>query len=363
MSIYWLPRIADFQGNSIRLLDIDTGIEFLAEDILMLVCPGSIDKGVQSFVETLPLKLRRKRHILTGSDDSKLQDVDTLCWLALKYIFNLFGYEKHREFVRWLRKHVTSSSNEGANLNLWNGKANNLSLSFDKRIVHSSLVSVMQPDRFDPTKIVPVHNVSVAPQLPASELIVAKLNSLHWFNIITNCQLLSLSDMYLNSRFSLFGAPPTLVPAIQDYYQQNQTLDIAVLEVFYLSFLYKRVDIPSLPDTDANLPNQLLRRRYLDCCQLVLENENISYSDLYFTFITDTDNLFLAQELDIALVFSYFKKHSSFPILRALEGGIFLQALDLCGLTVSLDNQLVSSLKVAYLNWLSTLLAEIISST
>lgn len=364
MNIYWLTRIADFQGNSIRLLDIDTGIEFLAEDILMLVCPGSIDKGVQSFVEILPLKLRRKRHIFTVSDDSKLQNVDTLCWLALKYIFNLFGYEKHREFVRWLRKDVAPSSNEGASLSLCNGKANNLSLSFDKRIVHSSQVSVIQPYRFEQTEIVPVHNVSVAAaRLPASELIVTKLNSLHWFNIITNCQLLSLSDMYLNSRFSLVGAPPTLVPAIQDYYQQNEILDIAVLEAIYLNFLYKRVDIPSLPGTDANLPNQLLRKRYLDCCQLILENENIFYSDLYFTFITDTDNLFLAQELDIALVFSYFKKHLSFPILRALEGGIFLQALDLCGLTGSLEHQLVSSLKVAYLNWLSTLLAEIISST
>ena len=363
MSIYWRPRIADFQGNSIRLLDINTGIEFLAEDILMLVCPGSIDKGVQSFVETLPLKLRRKRHIFSGSDDSKLQDVDTLCWLALKYIFNLFGYEKHREFVRWLRKDVTPGSNEGAPLSLWNGQANNLSLSFDKRIVHSDLVSVMQQARFEQTEIVPVQNVSVAARLPASELIVTKLNSLHWFNIITNCQLLSLSDMYLNSRFSLVGAPPTLVPAIQDYYQQNDSLGIAVLEAIYLSFLYKRVDIPSLSDTDANLSNKLLRKRYLDCCQLMLENENISYSDLYFTFITDTDNLFLAQELDIALVFSYFKKHLSFPILRALEGGVFLQALDLCGLTRCLDNQLVSSLKVAYLNWLSTLLSEIISST
>ncbi|MDF5727681.1 MAG: hypothetical protein PUP92_06480 [Rhizonema sp. PD38] len=366
MSIYWLTRIANFQGNSIRLLDINTGIEFLAEDILMLVCPGSIDKGVQSFVETLPVKLRRKRHIFTGSDDSKLQDIDTLCWLALKYIFNLFGYEKHRDFVRWLRKDVAVSSNEGASLSLWNGKVNNLSLSFDKRIAHTELVPVMQPVRFARTEFTPNRNVSITARLPASELIVTKLNSLHWFNIITNCQLLSLSDMYLNSHFSLVGAPPTLVPAIQNYYQQNESLGIAavaVLEVIYLSFLYKRVDIPSLLETDANLSNQLLRKRYLDCCQFVLENQNISYPDLYFTFITDTDNLFLAQELDLAIIFSYFKKNLSFPILRALEGGVFLQALDLCGLTGSLDNQLVLSLKVAYLNWLSTLLSEIISST
>ncbi len=351
MSIYWLPRTVKFQSNFIRLLDIDTGIEFFAEDILMLVCPGCIN-GIQSFIEVLPLKLRRKRQII--GNDSSLQEVDTLCWLALKYIFNLFGYEKHREFVRWLRQDIAPSSTANISLGLSSTKANNLG----EQLVNTG--QIVQCYRH--TKILPVQNVSVAARLPVSELIVTKLNSLHWFNIITNCELLSLSDMYLNSRFSLIGAPPTLVPAIQEYSLQNDNLDIAALEAIYLSFLYKRFDIP-LFDSYTDLSNKLLRKRYLDCCQLVLENVNISYSDLYFAFVTDTDNLFLAQELDIALVFSYSKKHLTFPILRVLEGGVFLQALELCGLTVSLDNQLVYSLKVAYLNWLATLLEEILSST
>ncbi|MEC4815880.1 MAG: hypothetical protein SAK29_21800 [Scytonema sp. PMC 1069.18] len=340
-SIYWL-RTVQFQDNSIKLLDIETGIEFLAEDILMLVCPTGIDFGVRSLVEILPLKLRRKRHVYS-KNNSNLQEVDTLCWLALKYVFNLFGYEKHREFVRWLRKDIAPSSH-------LKEKANN----------HISQVSTIQSNTHS-TKIVPVHHVNLATdRLAVSELIVTKLNSLHWFNIITNSQLLPLSEMYLKSRFSLIGAPPTLVPAIQDYHQRDESLSLGILEAVYLSFLYKGVGIPSLSNADANLSNQLLRKRYLDCCQLVLENVNISYFDLYFTFVTDADNLFLAQELDIALVFSYLKKRLPFPILRVLEGGVFLQALDLCGLTGSLDNQLASSLKVSYLNWLSTLLSEII---
>ncbi|PMB50716.1 hypothetical protein CEN40_01160 [Fischerella thermalis CCMEE 5205] len=265
MSIYWLPRIVKFQGNFIRLLDIDTGIEFLAEDILLLVCPGGINKGIQSFIEVLPLKLRRKRQIFIN--DSSLQEVDTLCWLALKYIFNLFSYEKHREFVRWLRQDIAPSNTANMSLGLSSTKANNLGeqLVDIGQIVHG----------YKHTKILPVQNVSVAARLPVSELIVTKLNSLHWFNIITNSELSSLSDMYLNSRFSLIGAPPTLVPAIQEYSLQNDNLDIAALEAIYLSFLYKRFDIP-LFDSYTDLSNKLLRKRYLDCCQLVLENVNIS---------------------------------------------------------------------------------------
>lgn len=55
MNIYWLPQTVEFQGNFIRFLDIDTGIKFFAEDILMLICLGGVNKGIQSF-EALPLK-------------------------------------------------------------------------------------------------------------------------------------------------------------------------------------------------------------------------------------------------------------------------------------------------------------------
>ena len=382
MIIYWLPRTAEFQGNFIRFLDIDTGIEFFAEDILMLVSPECIEKGIHLFIEAIPLKLRRKRQVFAEGEqsvgrlcqlvdttfaqrdrrlyslgDTKLKEIDTLCWLALKYIFNLFGYEKHREFVRWLRKDVALSSRTNMSLSLPLAKLTN-----NDRILGAGHIFTIQPPLPRETKLVPAHNVSVAARLPASELIVTKLNSLHWFNIITNHEILSLSDMYLNSCFSLIGAPPTLVPAIQEYSLRDKNLDVAVLEALYLSFLYKRVNIPPSLDFDPGLPNRLLRKRYLDCCQMVLQNENISYSDLYLAFVTDTNNLFLAQELDIALLFSYFRKHLSFPIIRVLEGGVFLQALELCGLAGTLDNQLVSSLKVAYLNWLSSLLEEIISS-
>ncbi|NMF63243.1 hypothetical protein DP113_34445 (plasmid) [Brasilonema octagenarum UFV-E1] len=286
MNIYWLTRIANFQGSSIRLLDIDTGIEFFAKDILMLVCPRNVDKEIQSFLEVLPLKLRRKRQVFTVNHE--LQEVDTLCWLALKYIFNLFGYEKHREFVRWLRKDVAPISSASLSLSPLPVRVNNP----DKRIFNTSRqIVAVQSLRSRRTELLPIHNTSIAARLPASELIVTKLNSLHWFNIITNCQLMSLSDMYLNSRFSLVGSPLTLVPAIHEYSLQNENLDIAVLEAIYLSFLYKQVDIPLL-DSDTDLSNKLLRKRYLDCCRLILENENISYSDLYLTFVNDAEIFF-----------------------------------------------------------------------
>ncbi len=334
-----------------RYLDIDTGIEFLAEDIRNLVCPRTIDKGTKSFVEALPPKLRRKRQIIDGIDGT-LKEVDTLCWLALKFVFNLFGYEEHREFVRWLRQEVAPNTNTS------NVRVGDDVVSLKKKVIIARQF-LNQSLCLKRTKVLPVKNALVASRLPASELIVAKLNSLHWFNIINNCQLVSLSKMYLNSRFSLVGAPPTLVPAIQDYsLLQNDTFDVAILEAIYLNFLYKQVTVPSL-NSEINLANQLLRKRYLDCCQLILENENISYLDLYVTFVTDADNLFLAQELDIALIFSYFKKHLTFPILRILEGGVFLQALDLCGSIGNLDSRVVSSLRVAYLNWLSALLEEV----
>ncbi|WP_148663095.1 hypothetical protein [Scytonema hofmannii] len=342
-----------------RILDIDTGIEFLAEDICNLVCPGIIGKGIKSFIEALPLKLRRQRQII--DENSTFKEVDTLCWLALKFVFNLFGYEKHREFVRWLRKDVVSSATTNTILTASKAHIENGIVSYGEKVgtIRQSLNQVIGLKN---TEFFSVKNVSVASRLPASELIVAKLNSLHWFNVINNCQLVSLSEMYYESRFSLVGAPPTLVPAIQDYsLLRNYTFDTALLEAIYLSFLYKQVSVP-LFDSEIDLPNKLLRKRYLDCCQLALENEKISYSDLYFAFVTNANNLFLAQELDIALIFSYFKKHLSFPILRILEGGVFLPALDLCGSIGTLDSQIVSSLRLAYLNWLSALLEEINSS-
>ncbi|MUG91729.1 hypothetical protein F7734_04235 [Scytonema sp. UIC 10036] len=341
-----------------RFLDIDTGIEFLAEDICNLVCPGIIDKGTKSFIEALPLKLRRYRPII--DENGTLKEVDTLCWLALKFVFNLFGYEKHREFVRWLRKDVVSSATAGTILTASKAHIEDGIISPGEK-VGTIRQSLNQTIGLKDTEDFSVKNVPVASRLPASELIVAKLNSLHWFNVINNCQLVSLSEMYYESRFSLVGAPPTLVPAIQDYSLRDDSFSAALLEATYLSFLYKQVSVP-LFHSGIDLQNHLLRRRYLDCCQLALENDNISYSDLYFAFVTDADNLFLAQELDIALIFSYLKKHLSFPILRILEGGIFLQALDLCGSIGTLDSQIVSSLRLAYLNWLSILLEEINSS-
>jgi|GEM_PF-5937758 len=329
---YWLPKTVQFQNHWINILDIDTGLEFILEDIRQLVCP---DYRIEALVAKLPLNLRRKRHLFPRNGEPCQENVDTLCWLALKYVFNLFGYEQHREFIRWIRKEVIPKLLTPT----YTGESSQVFLGQEPPN-HQMEISSQ-------TKNTLSYPVKVGSQLN-NELIATKLKSVHWFNTINNHQLLLLSKY--KKEFSLIGAPPTLIPVFLT----------TELSQCYLDLLYKQVKIPAFSETD-NLLNHLLRRRYLDFCQLCLENEKISYSDLYQTFITNEPNLFAAQELDIALIFYYLKNSLSFPIVKVLSGGVFLQAIDMCSQQGFLDEKLTSSLSIAYFNWLSTLLMEIIA--
>ncbi|NEU71767.1 hypothetical protein PI95_004010 [Hassallia byssoidea VB512170] len=324
MDNLWSLQVVKFEQNSIRLLNIDTGVEFFAEDIFVLVCPVASVSDIATYIADLPPKLRRRRYV--QSENNEIREVDTLCWLALKYIFNIFAYQRQREFVRWLRKDIAKKFGDRQKCNLVKSKS----------ATHSS----------------------------GLELVVTKLNSLHWFNSVNNTQLDALSTMYLQSEFSFFSAPPMLLPAIK-MYSDNTNLssnsDKSITQTTYLNFLYKKVDIPQLTATvEVNLFNQLSRKCYLSCCQLILENENISYYDLYQSFVRNANDLLLAQELDVTIVFHYSAKALPFSICNVLKGGIFLQALELCGTHQIFDIQAVLNFKLAYLTWLMKLANKIL---
>ncbi len=111
MSQVLYPRVVIFQGQELRVLDLATGIEFIAEDIFQIVSPyfrlGITEITKYNFIEIVPVKWRRKRSIVIFDET---HEFDTLCWLALTHIFKIFDYKDARDFIKWLRCEVATFS-------------------------------------------------------------------------------------------------------------------------------------------------------------------------------------------------------------------------------------------------------------
>lgn len=320
MTNIYIPTNAKFKLKQIRLLDVDTGLEFVAIDIFKLVSTLPVEV-LESLIKKLPDKFKRSRFIqLVG-----VIEVDTLCWLGLKYVFSQYNYQQQTSFIRWLRKDAKVSADSGQNI--------------------AALLESSQSQLAAPKK----SNIS---RTSKSNLIVPHFDKLNWFNKVTIPQLDILALMHRDDCFGLSGIPPSLVPTID----ANRISSDSELNSVYFSLLYKRIDIPILEETSLNLSQQLLSTLYLNCAQAVLNNQDISYVNLYSTFVSNSHNLLLAQELDLAIIFHYTRNFFPFPLIRVLEGSIFLQALYGCNSCQIITSRLTLALKFAYLNWLSTLI-------
>lgn len=316
----YIPINAKFKSKQIRLLDVDTGLEFVAIDIFKLVSTLPLEV-LEPLIKKLPDKFKRSRFIQLV----EVVEVDTLCWLGLKYVFSQYNYQQQTSFIRWLRKDVKVFADSGQNI---------------AALLESSQSQLAAPKR------------SSISRTNKSNLIVPHFDKLNWFNKVTIPQLDTLALMHQNDCFRLSGIPPSLVPTID----ANRISSDSELNSVYLSLLYKKVDIPILEETSLNLSQQLLSTLYLNCAQAVLNNQDISYVNLYSTFVSNSHNLLLAQELDLAIIFHYTRNFFPFPLIRVLEGSIFLQALYGCNSCQIITSRLALALKFAYLNWLSTLI-------
>ncbi|NJM73391.1 MAG: hypothetical protein HC862_26515, partial [Scytonema sp. RU_4_4] len=108
MKDLWVPIFVKFRDQSIRLLDVITGLEFLAYDVFLLVYPKDTNQECIQRINALPQKLQRKRKVLL---DGYVSECHTLCWLTIKYIFNQSGYLLQREFIHWIRKEISQKFN------------------------------------------------------------------------------------------------------------------------------------------------------------------------------------------------------------------------------------------------------------
>jgi hypothetical protein len=107
-------RIVNYQYYELRVVDIETGTEFVADDIFRLVSPFFClsvitDKIRSKYLETIPAKFRRKRTIYIADFESEVE-VDTLCWLALKHVFKIYDYKNSRQFIKFLRHEVVANT-------------------------------------------------------------------------------------------------------------------------------------------------------------------------------------------------------------------------------------------------------------
>lgn len=128
----------------------------------------------------------------------------------------------------------------------------------------------------------------------------------------------------------------------------------------YLKLLKKQVVIPDYEILyTSDLVARLLRQRYLSLASAVLGFNNINYFNLYDTFVISRSNLLLAQELDVAIIFSSKRTPNSYLLLQVIEGGFFLQTLLACTLVGVIEKSLSLQIKTAYINWLNYLLVNI----
>lgn len=97
MDNYFVPFKGIFNQYLINVLDIDSGVEFIADDIFNLVdCVNSISGYCNLHESQYTIRL-----ILM---DGLLCDKKTLNWLGLQQIFYNTDYKNQKEFARWTRK-------------------------------------------------------------------------------------------------------------------------------------------------------------------------------------------------------------------------------------------------------------------
>lgn len=355
MNQFFIPIKAAFAEQTVNVLNIDSGLEFLAEDIFCLVAKNfPYDSGYKTLMESqlnssnvLPKNLDCIRTVLI---DGVLHQKQTLTWLALKHVFQKFGYSNGKEFVRWIRK---------------------------------TLSPALALESSDDTNLKTVEGIK----------------SLSWFFSESNNCLDSLVSIYQPNLFSFFGIPPSIVPVLNNFCDfnkgvnntgaylksagqtelkingdlcshtvyKNQDVDSSCCQFsalqsyqYYLKLLKKQIIIPGYEILyTSDLAARLLRQRYLSLASIVLDFNNINYFNLYDTFVVSRSNLLLAQELDIAIIFSFKKSPNSYLMLQVIEGGFFLQSLFACTLAGAIDKPLSLQIKSAYINWLNYLLVNI----
>ncbi|WP_169221955.1 hypothetical protein [Brasilonema sp. UFV-L1] len=171
-----------------------------------------------------------------------------------------------------------------------------------------------------------------------------------WFYNLGNKEVNALALLFPSRKYDCLDDSSNLM-SLMKFVDKDLTFSSS-LEALYFSFLYKEIDIPNeISSGNSNLQDLLLRNRYLDCCQFVLGKSSISYIDLYQSFVIESSDLILAQELDVAVILAYRRKMMPMLFLRVLEGGLFVQALNACVVSGSLNNEeLALALKNFYMN-------------
>ncbi|BDA75903.1 hypothetical protein CAL7716_100690 (plasmid) [Calothrix sp. PCC 7716] len=361
MNQFFIPIKAVFGEQTINVLNVDSGLEFLAEDIFGLIAKrnsysfkyeSSIKKQLDTS-STLPKNLDCIRTVLI---DGVLLQKQTLSWLALKHVFHQFGYSHGKEFVRWIRK---------------------------------SLSPALALESSDETNLKTVEGIK----------------ALSWFFCDSNSCIDSLVSIYQSNLFNFFGIPPSIVPVLSNFCNGNKRISntgtntkpvgIAKIKLtgqqesgdlclhslqmtqniespcyqsfdalqsyrYYLKLLKKQIIIPDYEILHtSDLAARLLRHRYLSSASIVLGFNNLNYFNLYDTFVTSRSDLLLAQELDVAIIFSLKRNPNSYLMLQVIEGGFFLQTLLACTLARAIDKSLSLQIKSAYINWLNYLLVNI----
>lgn len=314
MDKFFVPIKAFFDNQTVNVLNVDSGLEFFAEDIFNLVSYN------QSHFD-IPENLRRIRVVLI---DGTLHRKQTLCWLALKYVFRQFSYSQQSDFVRWIRK---------------------------------TLSPALALENLDEGDIKTLDGI----------------NLLSWFFVESDKCIDSLVSIYQSSLFSFFGIPPSIILSPNSFINPSKNADksndltpsgqtrIAQIGYeIYLKLLKRQLSIPDYQILHtSDLAARLLRQRYLESASIVLGINNIDYYNLYDTFVLSCQDLLLAQELDIAIIFALKKKTIPYLMLQVIEGGFFLQALLACTLAGTVEKSLSLQIKQVYTNWLNHLLVNI----
>lgn len=282
MDNYFIPVQTIFDDKFVNVLNIDSGLEFFADDIFSLVSDVP-DVGTRSHKRVttipdlghcainlyydLPENFRRIRTVLV---DGLLYQKQTLSWLALKHVFRQFAYDKQNEFICWIRK---------------------------------SLSPALALEKLD----------------NSNTKMLDGINLLSWFFIDSDKCINSLVSIYQSNLFSFFGASPSIIPTAdnfkkvcsEDTQQADCVSEVLSLPAYdlYLKLLKKELPIPDYQILHtSDLAARLLRQRYLDTVSIVLGVNNVEYFNFYDMFVCTRQYLLLAQELDTTIIFTLKKE-------------------------------------------------------
>lgn len=289
MNDYFIPIKSVFQNEYINVLDIESGLEFLAEDILKIL---GVDKLNITQALDLVKNLSTNRSVLI---DGELYEKQSLNWLALKQVFNKFDYDGKKDFNRWIRKSLTPA----------------LALNKNEDSVNDK---------------------------------ISGANKLDWYFIGNEKSIETIVSNYQSKLISYIG----LFSEFDTVCHTN-----CIVYSKYLKLLKKELYIPNYDILiTSDLASRLLRQRYLESISPILGVNNLDYLSLYNAFITSRNHLLTAQELDIALLYAFKEGSIPYFMLQIVEGGIFLQSLLSCTLYGSIDKSISLQIKQSYISWL-----------